>query len=251
MSPPTFSIITAVRNGLADLQHTYKSLQAQTSLDFEWVVVDAASTDGTSDWLANERPECFALTWTSEPDSGISDGWNKALARAVGSQVLILNAGDTYDSNLIERYVSEVGPSYVTCCHVRLLDETGRRLGVLKARPALLWRGMHLPHNWASVPRSFYDEFGNYRPLKHAMDFDWFHRYHKARGVKGFKVLDEVLGSYRLGGHSDRFYREGFRANALILLANGASVPMVALLRLAYTIKHWFWHKSSARTFFE
>jgi hypothetical protein len=127
------------------------------------------------------------------------------------------------------------------------LSESGDFLGVFKARPALLWRGMHLPHNWASVPRSFYGEFGLYKQQHHAMDFEWFHRYYKARGMKGFKILEECGGHYRLGGHSDRFYLDGFKANAQILLANGLSRPIVTTLLVAYTFKHWLVHRLFTR----
>jgi hypothetical protein len=53
------------------------------------------------------------------------------------------------------------------------------------------------------------------------MDFEWFHRYYKIRGLTGFKVLDEVLGSYRLGGHSDINYEQSFKSNSEILISNG------------------------------
>lgn len=247
MRRPTFSVITAVRNGLEDLARTYESLEAQSFKDFEWIVIDAASVDGASVWLERLRPRGFSLQWISEPDKGISDGWNKGLTRTRGNQILILNAGDIYDGGMLEQFSRAVGPDYITCCHARLLSEKGDSAGVFEARPALLWRAMHLPHNWASVPRSLYDEFGPYKEQNHAMDFEWFHRYYKARGMQGFKILEECLGGYRVGGHSDRFYLDGFKANAQILLANGLCRPIVTVLLVTYTFKHWLLRRLFAR----
>ena len=243
MTEPTFSIITAVRNGLCDLQRTCESLRAQTAQNFEWIVIDAASTDGTPAWLAGITDFGDRLHWISERDQGIADAWNKGLILCRGEHVLLLNAGDVYDPTLVECFSSAVGPDHVTCCHARLLTEDDQLLGTFRARPALLWRGMHLPHNWASVPLRLYKQFGAYRLLRHSMDFDWFHRYYKARGIHGFVVLNETLGSYRLGGHSDQHFREGFAANREILVSNGTPRMVASILQKAYTFKHRWFHR--------
>jgi putative colanic acid biosynthesis glycosyltransferase len=84
-----FSIITVTRNNRSGLRHTRDSLAAQTCSDFEWIIIDGASTDGTIDDLSHYTPH-----YISEPDSGIYDAMNKGLARANGHYVLFLNAGD-------------------------------------------------------------------------------------------------------------------------------------------------------------
>jgi glycosyltransferase involved in cell wall biosynthesis len=234
----TFSIITAVRNGLPELQRTCSSLLQQTLQDFEWIVIDAASTDGTADWLSGLRIFQDRMHWVSESDQGISDAWNKGIARASGRQVLILNAGDTYDNDLIERFSSKVNDHHVTCCHVRLLTEDGRPHGVFRANPEKLWRGMHVPHNWCSVPRSAYAQIGPYRLIPHSMDFDWFHRYYRKNGIGGFLVIDATLGDYRMGGHSDVNFRDGFATNEIIMTNNGMSSWLAFLIRWVYTIRH-------------
>ncbi|MFT5046376.1 MAG: glycosyltransferase involved in cell wall biosynthesis [Porticoccaceae bacterium] len=235
---PYFSIITAVRNGLPELQRTSSSLLQQTRTDFEWIVIDAASTDGTADWLSGLNSFQDRMYWISEPDEGISDAWNKGISRATGRQILILNAGDTYDKDLIQRFAREVNDQQVTCCHARLLAEDGHPVGLFRANPANLWRGMHLPHNWCSVPHAIYSQIGPYRRIPHAMDFDWFHRYYRKSGVGGFRVIDVALGEYRLGGHSDVHFREGFAANEKIMMANGMHPWLAALIRRVYTFRH-------------
>ncbi len=84
-----FSIITVTRNNLAGLKWTQISLAAQTSRDFEWIIIDGASDDGTKEFLQKTT-----VQWISEPDAGIYDAMNKGMKRATGDHLLFLNAGD-------------------------------------------------------------------------------------------------------------------------------------------------------------
>ncbi len=85
----TFSIITVTRNNRSGLQITANSLQTQTCRDFEWIIIDGDSSDGTKDDL----PGLPART-LSEPDGGIYDAMNKGIPLAQGQYILFLNAGD-------------------------------------------------------------------------------------------------------------------------------------------------------------
>ena len=84
-----FSIVTVTKNNLEGLKRTHKSLGAQTCRDYEWIVVDGGSTDGTRAYLAATR-----AIWSCGRDKGIYDAMNKAIPEASGDYVLFLNAGD-------------------------------------------------------------------------------------------------------------------------------------------------------------
>lgn len=84
-----FSMITVTRNNLDGLKRTHKSLGAQTFRDFEWIVVDGGSSDGSAEYLATTR-----AIWCSDPDDGIYDAMNKAIPECNGDYILFLNAGD-------------------------------------------------------------------------------------------------------------------------------------------------------------
>lgn len=86
------SIITITRNDLKGLRVTAESVRSQTFSDFEWLVIDGASTDGTADYL-REHAEWFSY-WCSEPDKGIYNGMNKGIAQAKGEYLLFLNSAD-------------------------------------------------------------------------------------------------------------------------------------------------------------
>ncbi|MDD5708417.1 MAG: glycosyltransferase family 2 protein [Kiritimatiellae bacterium] len=86
------SIVTINLNQAAGLTKTLASVAAQTFRDFEHIVVDDGSDDGSVDAI---RAHASALTnWVSEPDTGIFNAMNKGVRRARGEYVYFLNSGD-------------------------------------------------------------------------------------------------------------------------------------------------------------
>lgn len=89
------SIITITYNAAQWLERTMLSVLAQTSKDYEYIIVDGASTDDTVDIIKRLEPQFKGrLSWHSEPDKGLYDAMNKGIERAVGEYVWFINAGD-------------------------------------------------------------------------------------------------------------------------------------------------------------
>jgi len=87
-----FSIITVAKNNLAGLQQTFDSVISQSCRDWEWVVIDGASKDGTKFWLESLEDE--RIHWISESDPGIYSAMNKGIKMASGQYLIFLNGGD-------------------------------------------------------------------------------------------------------------------------------------------------------------
>ena len=100
---PPLSIVTVVFNDLKGLNETYKSLKSQTFTNFEWIVIDGGSTDGTKEFIQNDNQ--LVKTYTSEPDNGIFDAMNKGIKLATGTWITFLNAGDTYTKPTVLEYI--------------------------------------------------------------------------------------------------------------------------------------------------
>lgn len=92
-----FSIVTVVLNDFAGLQRTAASLKEQSFQNFEWIVMDGGSDDGTVEFM--QRSENAKALFTTGPDLGIYDAMNKGTERASGKYVNYLNAGDAYCSS--------------------------------------------------------------------------------------------------------------------------------------------------------
>lgn len=95
------SIITVCYNDRPGLEQTLKSVRSQTCRDFEYIVIDGASTDGSAD-LLKQYSEIIDYS-VSERDNGIYNAMNKGIKHAHGEYCLFLNAGDSlYDNHTIE-----------------------------------------------------------------------------------------------------------------------------------------------------
>lgn len=96
------SIITINYNNKDGLQRTIDSVTCQTWKDYEWIVIDGGSTDGSKE-LIEQYQEHFAY-WCSEPDNGIYNAMNKGAAKAKGEYLLFLNSGDAlYNKNVLQQ----------------------------------------------------------------------------------------------------------------------------------------------------
>lgn len=91
------SIITVNLNNRDGLQRTIDSVISQTFRDFEWIVIDGGSTDGSRE-LIEQYSDHFAY-WVSEPDKGIYNAMNKGIKVAKGEYLQFLNSGDWLDNN--------------------------------------------------------------------------------------------------------------------------------------------------------
>lgn len=99
-----FSIITVNYNNINGLQRTVNSVICQIFKDFEWIIIDGGSTDGSKELLERYQ-NCFAY-WCSEPDNGVYHAMNKGISQAHGDYLLFLNSGDAfYDHDVLQKVV--------------------------------------------------------------------------------------------------------------------------------------------------
>lgn len=91
------SIITVNYNDVDGLERTIKSVISQTFHDYEFIVIDGGSTDGSVDVI--KKYESHIDYWVSETDGGIYPGMNKGLRQAKGDYLNFMNGGDCYHSD--------------------------------------------------------------------------------------------------------------------------------------------------------
>ena len=103
---PVVSVVTIVRNDREGLARTVASVHQQTFSNLEHLVIDGASTDGTTAWLmANQSLVRGPVL--SEPDDGVYDAMNKGLDRATGVLTVFMNAGDVFPDERTVALVAE------------------------------------------------------------------------------------------------------------------------------------------------
>ena len=99
---PTLSIITVNLNNHDGLKRTIDSVISQTFTDYEWIVIDGGSTDGSRELI--EQYQDYFSYWCSESDKGIYNAMNKGIAHSNGKWLQFLNSGDwLYENNTLEK----------------------------------------------------------------------------------------------------------------------------------------------------
>lgn len=92
-----YSIITVNFNNKEGLRKTIESVIHQTFRDFEYIVIDGGSTDGSLDILHEYNADI--TYWVSEPDKGIYNAMNKGISKASGDYLNFMNSGDSFYNN--------------------------------------------------------------------------------------------------------------------------------------------------------
>ena len=101
------SIITVNFNDAEGLERTIISVISQTFHDYEFIIIDGGSTDGSVDII--KKYESYIDYWVSEPDGGIYSGMNKGLRQAKGEYLNFMNGGDCYHSSDVLETIFALG----------------------------------------------------------------------------------------------------------------------------------------------
>lgn len=209
------SIITITFNPGELLNRTARSILDQSCTDFEYLLVDGNSSDGTlseiPQLVASFKKKGIPMRWISEPDKGIYDAMNKGLKLAEGDFVWFVNAGDTIaNSNTLENLIKSIpsgksDPDFIYG-ETLIVDSSGKIMGErrLKAPMNLTWKsfkmGMLVCHQSMLVKRSLAPEYD--LNFHYSGDFEWTIRCLKKASVIHHSGL--VLSHFLDGGVSKK-----------------------------------------------
>ena len=103
---PPISVITPTYNATSTLPRLIASLRQQTDPDFEWVVADGNSNDGTLEMLRGIKD--LDVRITSQPDCGIYDALNRGVRACSGEYYVVIGADDFFEPDAIRNFRSNV-----------------------------------------------------------------------------------------------------------------------------------------------
>ena len=199
------SIITINYNNCDGLQKTIESIVSQSYNDFEWIVIDGGSTDGSRELI--EKYAEHISYWVSEPDAGVYNAMNKGIKVAKGEYVNFMNSGDCFASSTILEvvfatpHIADVLYGYMMRGNVN-----GEVNNLSMMKPDLSWIDLYgdgLPHQSTFIKRSLFDKYGLYdESLKAVADWKFFVNafvYHKATS----EFIPLKISIYEEGGISD------------------------------------------------
>lgn len=211
-------------NNREGLQATEGSISCQNSQEYEWVVVDGGSRDGSMEVVRNSGIGCIECI--SEPDRGIYDAMNKGIKMSSGSHVLFLNSGDRLsDETVIGELGQLIGPLLeknvrpVVAGGVNLILASKSKIYKAPRSASYIWHSTPGYHQATLFPRNFltnnpydtsYEICGDYYigALAHA------------RGLE-FVLHDQPISDFEVGGfsyqHPFKQVREAMKVQKTIL----------------------------------
>ena len=177
------SVITINRNNAVGLEKTLQSVAAQTFKEFEYIVVDGASTDASVEVIKKHESEFVHFKWISEPDKGIYNAMNKGIRMASGEYIQVLNSADCFAApDVMERMLSALekagNPSILYGNMVKCFPDGRKLVDKCFAGQDITMLGMYmgsLNHDPVYIHRDLFEKYGCYdENLKIVSDWKWF-----------------------------------------------------------------------------
>ena len=222
------TLITVCFNSEKTIKDTLKSVLKQTYKDYEYLIIDGKSNDGTIDIIKEYEPKFNGrLKWISEKDNGLYDAMNKGIKLAKGEVIGILNSDDIFANNNVLKTISDTFKKKkcdASYSDLVFMDEetmkVPQRYFISKTGNYKL--GWHPPHPTLYVKKNIYDKYGLYnQDYRIAADYDFMLRIMKNK-VK-IAYIPKVLIHMRSGGVSTngiKGYIKSFKESLAVLKNN-------------------------------
>jgi len=215
------SIITISFNSENSILQTLQSVKNQLYKDYEYVLIDGGSKDGTLT-IANKQDHISKII--SEPDKGIYDAINKGIKNSSGDIIGFLNSDDTfYDKNSLQHIVDAFDKD-TDCIFGDLIytDKNDKVKRVWKGsafKKGAFKKGWMPAHPTFYCRRSVYEKLGQYDDsFKIAGDFELMLRFLEKHNIRS-KYIPKTLVNMKVGGASNNglkskldIVKEEFRA---------------------------------------
>ena len=198
------SIITVNKNNRIGIEKTIKSVINQNNKDYEYIVIDGNSTDGSADIIKKYSEKINY--WVSENDSGIYNAMNKGIRRANGEYCLFLNSGDLLkDDSILTKLFEELkNTEYADIYYTDCTDTNRPHCKPPKILDINYLVIHNLNHQNTIIKRSLFIDHGYYNEyLKISSDYDfWLREFWVYKSI--FKYINTSISIYDSYGISSK-----------------------------------------------
>ena len=239
MEKKKFSIITVVLDAKEDLIETIESLRKQNHKNFEYIVIDGGSTDGTIE-VINKNLDIIDK-WISEKDSGIYNAMNKGIDLCEGNYIGMLNAGDKYMPNalsIINGYLDNNNLDFIFGSVMKKI----LRYGFRKYR--IYWNfDFSTSHSSGFfIKDTAQKKLGKYNlQYKISSDYDLFYRMIAKEKMYGLATKkNELIGVFKSGtSYSSKFsFNDHLKEETIIRLNNNQNIFFVFIVYSMHYFKN-------------
>jgi glycosyltransferase involved in cell wall biosynthesis len=198
------SIVTINLNNLEGLKKTFQSVFSQDYTNFEYLIIDGDSKDGSVDLIRLNNKKINY--WISEEDKGIYDAMNKAITQAKGDYILFLNSGDYFSGiDSLSKLVGAKIDADIVYGNIGMYKDT--ILEIKKYPAKLTVHYFHydtLPHQATLIKRNLFKKFGYYN-TQYRIVSDWIFFWDVIiKGKASYKYVDQLISIFDLNGISSR-----------------------------------------------
>lgn len=198
------SIITINFNNKFGLERTIKSVQGQTFTDFEHIIIDGGSTDGSKELIqVNNSGLSY---WVSEPDKGIYNAMNKGIKMARGDYLFFLNSGDHLNGkNALENAAQYLGEKDVVYFNIKVEEDGNNYIKNCPSELSFTYLHNDLPPHQSTFLRKSLFEKRGYYDEKLKIVADWkFLIIALIKYNVSYKHVNEVFSTFYQGGLSSQ-----------------------------------------------
>ena len=169
------SIITINLNNIDGLNRTIKSVIEQSYTEYEYIIIDGASTDGSIELIKQFSDNI--TYWKSESDKGIYNAMNKGIQKATGDYCYFLNSGDTFYNKSVLEEIMKIPIIGDIVCFDAIVNE-GDKNSLVKASVDISFYMFYthtILHQSAFIQRSLFEKYGLYNEqLRIVSDWEFF-----------------------------------------------------------------------------
>lgn len=205
------SIITINLNNRDGLQKTMESVSSQSYHDYEYIIIDGASTDGSVDVVSDEKIHNYFIRngigykWISEKDNGIYNAMNKGICMANGEYLLFLNSGDyLVDKDVLSKVFNNDLRADIICarCDVSKNGQVVWTSPYLQSVTLQTLYFIGIPHQSTFIKKSLFEVFGEYdESYKYNADIAFWYKTIIFGGVS-IQGVNIITTNYNLEGLS-------------------------------------------------
>lgn len=200
------SIITINYNNSIGLLKTLNSISSQANKNFEYVIIDGNSTDGSVQHILDFKHTNYK--YLIEKDTGIYNAFNKGINLSTGNFLLFLNSGDEMVNNQITDTIikNSNNDNLLSIYALNFINENNAvsPYFITKKINAYYVLKNFIPHPSTIISKSLFDKIGFFNEnYKYAGDHEFFVRFYLSKYADKFSVHNDLIVNHYLDGLSN------------------------------------------------
>ena len=230
---PLISIVTVCFNGMPFIEQCINSVIGQDFCDFEYVIVDGDSTDGTSEVIKKYQENLSY--WHSKPDRGLAHAFNLGVENAKGEWILFLNSDDYFEAHSVlsdmAPYLKQSHSKDVVFGKIIMVSRDMTPIPISREEGGdFRWSKFKfsdtIPHQAAFTSRTYFDRVGVFNE-KYKIAVDYEH-YLRGGDLLKAKFVPVLVSKMRDGGMGKELLKDSLREWCRAQIETNSLSPRIA-----------------------